>query len=364
MSPVIQLVDVLAGYSRQRPVLRAINLSVSQCELVAVLGSSGIGKSTLLRVVAGGLRPLRGSAQVLGREVGSLSPRERSIGLVFQHLALFPNLSVLENIAFGLRYSGIRVEEQAAQAQRLMEFLRIASLAKKMPHELSGGQAQRGALARALAPKPRILLLDEPFYSLDRPLADAAREMVTRVHREQGLTTLIVTHDWEQALTIADRIVILGCDGRIVQDSTPMQAYGSPCTAEAASLTGPVNLLHGRVSSVNGLRLSIETSSGTVEAKWGSDKPVPSVATGVQLVVRPEWMRIDRQVDSQSTMPIGEVTQVVQVGTRCYVHLQANGHNLVAECSDSAGLSIGSRVGVAVNPELALAYPLRKEDFR
>jgi ABC-type sulfate/molybdate transport systems ATPase subunit len=276
---------------------------------------------------------------------------------VFQHLALFPNLDVRENILFGLRYVKPTAGNSLARLEGLMKTLGLLPVAERFPRELSGGQAQRVALVRALAFSPEILLLDEPFASLDRPMADSSREVFTRIHRELALTSVLVTHDWGQALTIADRVVVLSSDGQIAHDSTPKEAYESPRTPEAAALTGPVNLLKGTVASCDSRWLCVTACGGVFRAKWMSADPMPSIGAEVLLAFRPEWVGIENHLSSATTPLTGSVTQISHVGHRTLLHLSVDGSNMVVE-SDSISLpTVGSRIAFKTVPELTLAYP-------
>ena len=209
----VEFEGVSVGYQARRPVLRNLSIRIEPGQLVAVLGASGSGKSTLLRTIAGLLLPFAGQVKLFGKPVEETPPRSRSIGFVFQSLALFPTMTVEGNVLFAAQYANGKRDSRRAAVGELLSSLGLASVADKFPDQLSGGQAQRVALARALSGSPRTLLLDEPFSSLDCPLADSARELVTQIHAERRLTTVFVTHDREQAMLIADRIIVLGADG-------------------------------------------------------------------------------------------------------------------------------------------------------
>jgi iron(III) transport system ATP-binding protein len=258
------------GYE-QSAVLRGVDLEVPAGSLTAVLGLSGCGKTTLLRVIAGFERPERGSVKLGGRVLEDsgtyVAPEQRSVGYVPQEGALFPHLTVAGNVGFGLP----RRERRSAAVDELLEMVGIGALSRRLPHELSGGEQQRVALARALARRPQALLLDEPFSSLDASLRVHVREEVHALLRAQQVTTVLVTHDQEEALSLADDVAVLR-DGLIVQQGSPVELYEQPVDERLASFLGAVNLLpaelrDGRAETALGtlgLRASVPQSSGVV----------------------------------------------------------------------------------------------------
>ena len=262
-------------------VLRGVDLTIESGELVAVLGPSGSGKTTLLRVIAGFERADGGSVRVHGTtvdDVGTFVPAERRhVGYVPQEGSLFPHLNVAENVGFGLA----RRDRRGPRVNDLLALVGLADLGRRYPHELSGGQQQRVALARGLAIDPRLVLLDEPFSSLDAGLRAALRADVRRVIREAGATAVLVTHDQDEALSLADRVAVIR-DGRIAQCDTPERLYAHPATPELARQFGEVNLLAG---TARGSRVT--TALGDLEA-------AALVSAGpVEVLVRPEQVRLD-----------------------------------------------------------------------
>lgn len=360
-APPIKLSAMSAGYGKDNPVLTGIDFEVAEAQLIAVLGSSGSGKSTLLRLIAGLLEPRTGSVEIFGSDVTSLEPRRRSIGLVFQNLALFPNMTVRGNVEFGLRYAGFTREQREARTGQLLESLRLTGVMHHRPHELSGGQAQRVALARALAPAPRILLLDEPFSSLDRPLVDTARKLVTQVHREQKLTTVIVTHDREQALSIADRILILSARGTILQDASPDEVYNTPMTVEVASLTGSANILSGVVVGTDGGLVNVRTREGTLRTRWSGRQDPPAEEVPVSVMVRPDWATLIPYEKADLDRLEGTVNQTVYTGNRRYVHLAIGDSGFMLECNGAANPTVGKTLPIYLEPGKAIAYLSERE---
>jgi iron(III) transport system ATP-binding protein len=237
----LSVADVWKGYGGA-PVLRGVDLEVRAGSLTAVLGLSGCGKTTLLRVIAGFEQAERGSVSLGPRTLDDghsyVAPEKRDIGYVPQEGALFPHLSVEANVGFGLT----RQERRGETVSELLEMVGIAPLAQRLPHELSGGEQQRVALARALACRPRVLLLDEPFSSLDASLRTRVREEVHALLRKQGVTTVLVTHDQEEALSLADTVAVLR-DGTIVQQGTPAELYERPTDARLARFLGAANMI-------------------------------------------------------------------------------------------------------------------------
>ncbi len=218
------------------------SFSASEGELVALLGPSGCGKTTVLRMIAGLEMPTSGDLFIRGRRVNDLSVQQRNIGFVFQAYALFRNMNVFDNIAFGLKVKKWRKADREARVAELAGLLELTGLEKRYPHQLSGGQRQRVAIARALAPKPSVLLLDEPFGAVDAKIRQELREWLVHLHHDLKLTTLFVTHDQEEAMEISDRIVIFS-RGRIEQIGAPREVYESPATEFVARFVGVMNVI-------------------------------------------------------------------------------------------------------------------------
>jgi sulfate/thiosulfate transport system ATP-binding protein len=232
-----------------------LNLDIPSGELVALLGPSGSGKTTLLRMIAGLEQPDSGAVLFHGEDATFADVRERNVGFVFQHYALFGHMTIFENIAFGLRVRprATRPSEQAIRdkVMALLELVQLDPLARRYPHQLSGGQRQRVALARALAVEPKVLLLDEPFGALDAKVRKELRRWLRRLHDEMHVTSVFVTHDQEEAMEVADRIVVMN-EGRIEQVGAPDEVYDSPATPFVLKFLGDVNLFHGRAGLAPG----------------------------------------------------------------------------------------------------------------
>jgi len=272
-APLLELKGIAKRFG-EHEVLKGIDLQVFPGEILALLGPSGCGKTTLLRVVAGLENPDRGQVLLEGQEITALPPERRGIGFVFQDYALFPHLTALGNVAFGLKG-----KDRLERARKALERVGMTLFQHRKPGELSGGQQQRIALARALAPGPRLVLLDEPFSSLDASLRAATREEVRRILKETGTTALLVTHDQEEALSFADRLGVMR-GGRLEQVGTPEEVYLRPRTPFVAQFLGRTNLLPGE-----GRGRQAETCLGPV--------PLAEAAQGPLLLsLRPEALRL------------------------------------------------------------------------
>jgi putative spermidine/putrescine transport system ATP-binding protein len=235
-------------------VVHDFDLAIEKGEFVSFLGPSGCGKTTILRMIAGFETASGGSIALAGREVGHLPPAKRDVGMVFQSYALFPNLTVGENIAFGLRIARKSAAEIRDRVAEMLAIIKLPQLADRYPWQLSGGQQQRVALARALAVRPQVLLLDEPLSALDAKIRVSLREEIRSLQRELGITTIFVTHDQEEALSMSDRIVVMH-EGRAAQIGTPFEVYSFPKNRFVASFVGTLNLLDATVIDAGRLRL-------------------------------------------------------------------------------------------------------------
>lgn len=233
----LELESITAGYERDNPVLQEFHLSVERGELVSLLGPSGCGKTTTLRTIAGFIEPDGGSLRIGEKEVTKVPPNKRNIGLVFQSYALFPHLSVFENVAFGLKMRGVPKAEIGERVQRALALVDLEGYEKRLPAQLSGGQRQRVALSRAIVIEPDLLLLDEPLSNLDAKLRVGMREELSRLQRQLGITMVYVTHDQVEALSLSDRVVVMN-RGNIEQIAPPEELYTTPATAFVAQFMG------------------------------------------------------------------------------------------------------------------------------
>jgi len=246
--------------------LEDVSVDVASGSLTALLGPSGSGKSTLLRVIAGLEVPDSGDVFISGREATALAPQKRGVGFVFQHYAPFTHMTVWENVAFGLKIRKRPKGAVRARVDELLELVQLAGLGKRYPSQLSGGQRQRMALARALAPEPEVLLLDEPFGALDARVRIELREWLRRLHDEMHVTTIFVTHDQEEALELADSVVVMN-KGRVEQVAGPRQLYDEPANEFVMSFVGPVNRLDDGWVRPHDIELRHEANGSTREAQ-------------------------------------------------------------------------------------------------
>ena len=245
--------------------LRDVSMSVPEGSLTALLGPSGSGKSTLLRIVAGLEVPDQGRVLIDGGDVTAARPQQRGIGFVFQHYAAFTHMSVRENVAFGLQIRKRPKQEIRERVDELLALVGLTAWGDQRPAQLSGGQRQRMALARALAIEPRVLLLDEPFGALDANVRAELRQWLRRLHDERGVTTVLVTHDQEEAMEVADTLAVMN-EGRIEQVGAPREVYDRPATEFVMSFIGPVSSLGGRLVRPHDVAVSLMPAAGSVEA--------------------------------------------------------------------------------------------------
>jgi putative spermidine/putrescine transport system ATP-binding protein len=274
-----------------------VSLDIAAGEMVALLGPSGCGKSTLLRIVAGFIAPTAGGVLIDGDPVGHLPPNRRGVGIVFQNYALFPHMTVAANIAYGLDARGVKGEPARARVAAMLDLVQMAAFAERLPRQLSGGQQQRVALARALAIEPRILLLDEPFGALDKNLRLDMQIEIKRLQREYGITTIIVTHDQEEALGMADRIAVIN-RGRAEQFAAPMAIYDRPASLFVSRFVGTSNRLPGEIVERRNDSVAVRLDCGATL----TGLPFPanghdgSGSNGrVIVTVRPERLRLERE---------------------------------------------------------------------
>ena len=303
---IVEVKGVGKTYDNGVEALRDVNLAFPQGQLTTLLGPSGCGKTTLLRILAGLAEPDGGRVTIRGRDVTRTPAYERRIGLVFQNYALFPHMTVRDNIAFGLDARGVRGATAGARIEQTLALLQLTGLERRYPRQLSGGQQQRVALARALVLEPDVLLLDEPLSNLDARLRQEVRDEIRAVQRALGITTVFVTHDQEEALTLSDRIVVLQA-GTIVQSGAPLDVYRAPRDLFVANFLGDANALRGRVQRA--------ASGAAFVTEHGVEIPMdPATKDGAGvLVVRPEAVVVDRDPAATAGFP-GTVDGVIYRG--------------------------------------------------
>ena len=346
--PPFLVLDGLDKTFGGNPVLRGLSLEVEQGEILALLGPSGSGKTTALRLIAGFETPDRGHIRVGGEEVTALPPERRRFGMVFQHYALFPHLNIRENVAFGLAESRLGRAEQARRVAESLALVDLPGFEDRRVGEISGGQQQRVALARALAPEPRILLLDEPLSNLDPSLRERTRRELRRAVERVGITTVLVTHEQEEAFHLGDRVAVLQ-GGVLHQVGTPEDLYQRPATRFVAGFVGRASGLPGTLEADGTVRLS---AGARGETRWrGTMAPELSGAspgTPVELVVRPESLAF--QAPGAGSLS-GRVTERRYAGPVTYylVELEAGGE--VEVLAGPAAAAHGDTVGIAPRAE-------------
>jgi putative spermidine/putrescine transport system ATP-binding protein len=326
----LALEDVAFAYPGSGFRIDGLDLAVAPGELVAVIGASGSGKSTVLKLAAGFLAPARGRVVIDGADVTEAPPRMRELGVVFQAYALFPHMTALENVAYPLKVRGVDGQRRREQAMRMLELVGLAALTERRPDQLSGGQQQRVALARALVFRPRALLLDEPLSALDAALRGEMRDEIRRLQREHAIATLHVTHDQEEALSMADRVVVMR-EGRIEQAGTPRQLYEAPRTRWVASFVGRANLWDGVVRDA----ATVDTPIGLLRA---AALRAP-VGTRVTVLVRPEHIRLGAGADGVNTFR-GRLGQDRFLGATRRYDLEVAGGTIVGETSQADSVDV------------------------
>ena len=337
----------------------SVSLTVQDGEFVSLLGPSGCGKTTVLRMVAGLIAPTSGRILIDERDVTALPSNRRRIGLVFQSYALFPHMTVFENVAFGLRRQGVRGGQLQRQVDEALASVRLSPFADRMPRQLSGGQQQRVAVARSIAPRPSIMLFDEPLSNLDAALRDEMQIELRRLQREVGITTLFVTHDQAEAMAMSDRVCVLA-QGKVQQFASPEEIYHRPATGFVAGFIGRPNRLKGQLLETAAGRGRLRLA-GNVEMAAGT---VNGVADGeaVDVIIRQEDIRLSPAGVGCTTHP-GTVALRSFVGARVqYVVAVAGGLELIVETPTNgphAGYDIGAAVAVSVDP--AHVYVSRAE---
>ncbi len=334
-----------------------VSLDFADGSFCSLLGPSGSGKTTLLRAIAGFVEPDSGAIAIGGVSVENIPVRHRGIGMVFQNYALFPHMTVFDNVAFGLAVRGTPSAETAARVRDMLTLVQLAGFEERKPRQLSGGQQQRVALARALVTKPKVLLLDEPLGALDRRLREEMQIELRQIQRTVGITTIFVTHDQEEALTLSDRIAIID-QGRLVQVGAPNDVYERPETAFAARFLGDANFMTGSAGA-NGV---VTTAAfGPVRTA----DPLPEEGATVMLAVRPEKMRLVKPIDEsgenrgdncisgtirQTVFSGNSVTYIVTAGDETIRVFAQNRGDQVFDTGDSVTVLWSARHSVTVKP--------------
>ena len=339
----------LEGVSKSYGSVRAVDdlsLSIELGESIALLGPSGCGKTTTLNLVAGFLVPDSGVIRIAGRDVTGIPPNKRKLGMVFQSYALFPHMTVGDNVAFGLRLRRVKKEEQQQRVEEALEMVRLGGLSDRYPRQLSGGQQQRVSLARALVVNPDIMLFDEPLSNLDAKLREEMRTELLEIQERVKITSIYVTHDQDEALALADRVAVMN-EGRIEQIGTPNEVYETPSTAFVAKFLGESNVLQATVAQVSGSAIVCDLAGHQIHAQSPNQQFAPGQQ--VEVVLRTEAISL-----SSESLPLdncfrARLSHVIYLGGHTRYQVEIGGHRVIlieTNRGDQSGLQEGSDVYV------------------
>jgi putative spermidine/putrescine transport system ATP-binding protein len=339
----LELNGVVKRFGRNA-VVDGFDLAVQEGEFVSFLGGSGCGKTTTLRMIAGFETPTEGSIRISGTEVVNVAPNKRGVGMVFQNYALFPNMTVRRNIEFGLKVAKWKSAEIRKRIDEMLALIHMEELGDRYPHQMSGGQQQRASLARALAVRPRVLLLDEPLSALDAKIRAMLRTEIRVIQQQTGITTIYVTHDQEEALSLSDRIVVMQA-GRIEQVGTPFEIYNHPATAFVASFIGNLNILEAAVLDAAQGLLSVEGHE--VRAA----RPIAGSATRAKLSLRPEMLSLNEGVPGANSLT-GTLASVVFLGSIVRLSITVGSRALSLDRFNTPHLALP-----AIGSEVTISFP-------
>ncbi|EJB04149.1 spermidine/putrescine ABC transporter ATP-binding subunit [Rhizobium leguminosarum bv. trifolii WSM597] len=316
-----------------------LSLNIYHREFFALLGASGCGKSTLLRMLAGFEQPTSGEIVLDGTDMAGTPPYKRPVNMMFQSYALFPHMTVEKNIAFGLKQDGMAKDEMTDRVSQMLKLVKLEQFASRKPNQLSGGQRQRVALARSLAKRPKVLLLDEPLGALDKKLREETQFELMDLQQSLGLTFVVVTHDQEEAMTMADRIAVMS-HGKVVQVATPAEIYEAPNSRFVADFIGDVNIFDGKVASSGNGTVEISVDSGFSVRVAASETPPAGSAVG--FAIRPEKMRVLRQAPANASVNAarGELWDIAYLGDMTVFHVKLQSGKIVKASSLNAQRSV------------------------
>ena len=301
----LELKEIKKSFTEGEAVLDNISLVISKGEFITLLGSSGCGKTTTLRIIAGLEQPDAGSVWLDGREVTGLEPNQRDVNTVFQNYALFPHMNVAENIGYGLKLKKVPKNEIKKKVSQMLELVQLEGYEKRKPSELSGGQKQRVAIARALVNNPKVLLLDEPLGALDLQLRRAMQIELKHLQKKLGITFIYITHDQEEAINMSDRIAVMK-DGRIEQIGTPDEIYNHPKTSYVATFVGNANILHGVVERVQGYNAVVKIGNDRVIVKLETNQQNTEKDSGTQMQNEETTVNRERNTGARQYLAAGE----------------------------------------------------------
>jgi putrescine transport system ATP-binding protein len=297
-----------------------LTLDIFEQEFFALLGPSGCGKTTMMRMLAGFENPTEGAIELAGKDIAGVPPNKRAVNMMFQSYALFPHLTVWDNIAFGLRRESADKAAISARVEEMLKLTRLEKFAQRKPHQISGGQRQRVALARSLAKAPKLLLLDEPLGALDAKLREATQFELMDIQEKTGTTFVIVTHDQEEAMTVASRVAVMN-EGRIIQVATPEQIYEAPQSVYVADFIGDVNIIRGTSKAVGEGRYEIIWAEGRDPLHAVSTRPF-SDGQKCHLAIRPEKVSIHAERPTADNTVQGKVLDIAYLGNLSTYHVE------------------------------------------
>lgn len=347
-SSTLQLRKLTKRYSSFEAV-RNLNLDVPSGSLLTLLGPSGCGKTTVLRMIAGFLNVTSGEILVDGKDISRVEPNFRDIGMVFQNYALFPHMTVESNVAFGLKMRGVPKEEQATRVREALEMVQLTHLADRYPSQLSGGQQQRVALARAVVIKPKLLLLDEPLGALDRHLREGLQSELRELQQKLGITSILVTHDQEEALYLSDYIAVMN-QGRIEQLDSPIALYDRPKSEFVARFLGVPNIFDAKIVATNGSGASLSLGGG--QQIVVNDAEGQSAGADCKVSIRPSHIEVIGADDPREGIA-GTVRSTHELGERVVYRVEVNGLRIEANAprsNNSERYSVGQSVKLMLDP--------------
>ncbi|BAM87337.1 putrescine transport protein [Bradyrhizobium oligotrophicum S58] len=354
--PLLRIENVVKSFGSFRAV-DGVSLDIRAGEFFALLGPSGCGKTTLLRMLAGFETPDDGRILLSGEDIAQVLPHERPVNMMFQNYALFPHLNVRDNIAFGLRRAGMPRAEIATRVAEMVALVRLEGLEKRKPDQLSGGQKQRVALARSLARRPQVLLLDEPMAALDKKLRESTQLELMQLQRKLGMTFIIVTHDQDEAMTVASRIGVMNA-GRLEQVAAPRRLYEEPASRWVAEFVGDINLFEGEVTAREPYRLRVTTAN--VGELVAAQPVAPTSESKVAVAIRPEKIRLALRrpaADAAINCVAGAITDASYLGGKTVYKIKLDGGAVIHAAQantarlDADGYGLNQRVVAWFTPD-------------
>ena len=368
MTSIIEIRNVSKVYPGSVTAVDDLSMSVEEGEFVTLLGPSGCGKTTTLRMIAGFEIPTSGQIFLANEDVTDRPPYERQVNTVFQDYALFPHMTINENVGYGLRVSGMPRDEIKPNVEDALRTVGLMDKADARPSTLSGGQKQRVALARALVRKPKVLLLDEPLSALDAKLREAMQVELKHLHRKLGITFVFVTHDQKEALVMSDRVVVME-KGRIIQSGTPSELYDHPAAPYVAEFIGNSNKLYGRVVSANTEQVTVKVGNHVIKSVPGKNDFSPG--DEIIATIRPEKVTVIPGGEPPGEYPVihGKVSEILFHGSSCRLEVEIGEASLfdvdiqLKFGLDTSGIhDAGTAIDLAINPQMVSIFPIHTDN--